>query len=414
MTKNDREHYEELSKWAFSKDSDGRPKASRFIVVLLSPILTFLFESKVSKNVGVIFGSLMLACFVSFLPVFPPGTTNLMIGLTLLSLVPSVIEVLLVFHLQSPRGRFLFDLLYQHKWIGIACHPKIYKSGSVGSDVNVWLTPESLRLMGTYFHDDGYPPPAFLTYPADWRSFELVCSELQLLYDKHPAVIAQRLEERKKREVYSQDPLYYRYVDDVTRVVKDVRNPIEELVRNLAGREARWALPYGFKVAHPDWRWRKRFNRGDVSVSELHARYVDGTAWVLYFPIGYSGNEEDECALSPKIALKHLGIKSPLYFDKNVQDWTTRKPLAAYYWFISLDNVIFRYLHESLSESVERARARENAILEELAEGHGLDVASVKHHVPRTWFEDLLSSEVEALNQYIQDFSFSEAATQWY
>jgi hypothetical protein len=118
MTKNDREHYEELSKWAFSKDSDGRPRASRFVVVLLNPILMFLFESKVSKNVGVIFGSLMLACFVSFLPVFPPGTTNLMIGLTLLSLVPSVIEVLLDFSLTiSQRSVSVwFSLSTQMDW----------------------------------------------------------------------------------------------------------------------------------------------------------------------------------------------------------------------------------------------------------------------------------------------------------
>jgi hypothetical protein len=268
--------------------------------------------------------------------------------------------------------------------------------------------------MSTYFNDDGYPPPAFLTYPADWRSFELVCSELQLLYDQHPAIIAQRLEERKKREVYSQDPLYYQYVDDVTRVVKGVRNAIEESVRNLGRREARWALPYGFKVAHPDWRWRKRFNRGDVSVSELHAQYVDGTAWVLYFPHGYNGNEEDECALSPQIALKHLGIKSPIYFDNNVEDWTIKKPLAAYFRYIWLDQVIFHYLHASLSDSVVSARAREIAIIEELAERRGLDVAAVEQHVPRAWFEDLLSSEVEALTQYIQDFHDSEAAIQWH
>jgi hypothetical protein len=356
----------------------------------------------------------MLASFVTSLPAFPLGTNQLFFWLTALSLVPAVIQVLLLAHFQSPRGRFLFCFLYRHKWIGIACHPKIYKSGYDASNIDVWLTLKSLQLMSESFNGYGDPSPVLLRSPADWRSFDRVHTELQSVCDQHPAVIAERLEERKKWEVYSQDPLYYQYVDDVTRVVKDVRNEIEELVSKLGGREARWALPHYFKVAHPDWRWRKKFNRGEVSVSELHAQYVDGTAWVLYFPLGYNGNEEDECALSPQIALKHLGIKSPIYFDKNVEDWTIKKPLAAYYWFISLDKVIFHYLHECLSDSVQSARAGEIAILDKLAERHGLDVAAVEQHVPRAWFEDLLSSEVKALTQYIQDFHDSKAAIQWH
>ena len=460
--KTSEELYGELARCMFNesgRDDAKKPDPDSCACVLLNPILEFLLTSKFLKTMYIISVLYMCICIAVLGNVNGLLQTILWVlaGSSAVFIFLAAFESLLVAHLKTRRAKFTFSLLYNWRWLGIACHPGIgHFLGSNDHSVihcrlktenQRWLTLKSFRDICCCYENAGYPAPRLLQLPMDWRSFEAVLAELRQAIGQLPVEIKKRVIEKTESDErsrilaeYSNDPWLLSYESDFRRAIKNARFSFRLSLDSIRGDKAVSALPSSFRVAHPSWQWRIQFDRGKISVDQLTAEYVKGTAWVIYFPDGFTGYYSKSRALSPRAALRYLGMRDPDRFNKDLQGWTDEKPLAVggwhpsvsavidalsapgwteekeiwagRYWsgMVDLIDVMSRSLEFSLQSAVAVARHTERKSFME-ARQDSLDPAPIeKYYAVRKRFEEELAKETEEALAQIQEFRSSASA----
>jgi hypothetical protein len=251
-----------------------------------------------------------------------------------------------------------------------------------------------------------------LENPRHWSEFEQVLEELHLECKNLPAEIQNSAKEDAEWEKYSYDPAFRMYREDTIRAVENVTATMDIYIESLQRSAAAYALPIGFKVAHSRPFWRSRFNQGDVSVEELRHEYLEGNAWIIYFPYGFKGYESRTRALSRRSALNFLGMSDAYRFDKHVLDWTPDKPIAlgGMYGSVDLIEVFARHLEFQLESCLSRARSRKRELYSATVELSRQIGAATEPYDDNEWFEVAMANQAELGAARIKQFRVSPSS----
>jgi hypothetical protein len=201
------------------------------------------------------------------------------------------------------------------------------------------------------------------------------------------------------------DIFFQSYAKDSRRQLRGITDNLKEYMKLYSTEEARYALPYRFKVCHPSMFWRRRFNRGKITTIQLVEQYQAGQAWLLYFPFGYKGYDLKAKCITRRKGLSLLGMSNEGFaqFDREIDGWTHDKPLALD-GEVKLADVIQMHLELELDELVDAAVRRHNELLDAYSEASSDFGGTVSLYSDRTWFETGCEQERADGSRLIREF----------